>query len=90
MVNATTNDTPTDGGDIPPVDPTTTAYICFYTYPGRTGRYGAINAVDIDQAWDIAWASVAGTQWVPTRIFEQPVWTGNATAPDGHGTVAEL
>lgn len=81
----TNPDEPTD-----PVDPLQTiAYVCFYSYPGRPGRYGAINAYTEEQAWDIAWANCEGTKWVPTRIFLQPVWTGNAVSPEGHGTVAE-
>jgi len=73
-----------------PTEPQIINYVCFFSYPGRPGRYGAINAYNLDQAWDIAWASCAGTQWVPVRIFLQPVWTGNSVGPEGEGSVSEF
>lgn len=73
-------DTPTDGGDIPPVDSTTIAYLATFSKAGSYAHYAVVNAHNIDEAWTIAQAVVAGTAWTVTRVIVQPVYTG-AFAP---------
>lgn len=90
MVDETTPDPtdPTDPSDPPADPPPATAYLVTYSRPGRYVRYAVVNAYTIDQAWEIAWANCAGSEWTPTRIILQPVWIGNSVHPEGPGSVA--
>lgn len=59
----------------------TQPYVATLSRPGSYTRTSLLNAVDIDNAWAIARAAVAGTEWSVIRVILQPIWTGNADTP---------